>query len=315
MEYRSLDFDADKPAQYKYLRIEMAKLYAEQEEELFGPVSLTLPSENIEEFNDKEREQLKKQEAHKRELIISKEYHRVVKKVKEIRQNFSKAVVQGTRSGCGKFVYEFYDKLITIWGGSANTEPLPYGVSSNSLHNEIGVQSDSDSEDQDENLDSTGNTSVIVAPKRKLAENSVVKLIDNKHKHLEKNLSAAERDKILINEAKEDKEVRQNFTAVMKDSNECFIKAMATMSESLCDFGAGISHSIEILANATANRSHTVSAAAHYPVNQNIFNQGLQPYHVLPAPYPTYQSMYSGRETAANASSSIDEQISYENLN
>lgn len=174
MEYLSLDFDADKPAQYKYLRIEMAKLYAEQDEELFGPVSLTLPSENIEEFNDEEREQLKKQEAHERDLI-SKGYHRVVEKVKEIRQNFSKAVVQGTRSGCGKFIYEFYDKLITIWGGSANTEPLPYGVSSNSLNNEVGVQSDSDSENPDENLDPTGNTSVIVAPKIKPAENSVVK--------------------------------------------------------------------------------------------------------------------------------------------
>ena len=128
MEYRSLDFDADKPAQYKYLKTEMAKLYAEQDEELFGPVSLTLPSENIDEMNDEEREQLKKQEAHERELI-NKGYNRVVEKVKEVRQNFSKAVVQGTRSGCGKFVYEFYDKLITIWGGSANTEPLPYGVS------------------------------------------------------------------------------------------------------------------------------------------------------------------------------------------
>ena len=28
MEYRSLDFDADKPAQYKHLRKEMAKIYA-----------------------------------------------------------------------------------------------------------------------------------------------------------------------------------------------------------------------------------------------------------------------------------------------
>ena len=90
---------------------------------------------------------------------------------------------------------------------------------------------------------------------------------------------------------------------------------MATMSKSLCDFGAGISHSIEMFPNATANRSHSVLPAAHYPVNQNIFNQGLQPYHVPPAPYPAYQSMYSGRETAANASSSIDEQISYKNLN
>ena len=33
--------------------------------------------------------------------------------------------------------------------------------------------------------------------------NSVPRLIDNKRKHLERQLSAAERDKLLINEAKE----------------------------------------------------------------------------------------------------------------
>ena len=74
-EYRIRDFDADKPAQYKYLRIEMANL--------FGPVSLTLLSENIEELNDNEREQLKKEEEHKRELI-NKGYNRIVEKVEEV---------------------------------------------------------------------------------------------------------------------------------------------------------------------------------------------------------------------------------------
>ena len=34
MEYKSLDFDADKPAQYKHLRQEMAKLYADEDEVL-----------------------------------------------------------------------------------------------------------------------------------------------------------------------------------------------------------------------------------------------------------------------------------------
>ena len=50
------------------------------------------------------------------------------------------------------------------------------------------MQSDSDSEHQDQHLNPTGNTSVTVAPKRKPAEDSVVRLIDNKRKHLEKNL-------------------------------------------------------------------------------------------------------------------------------
>lgn len=51
-----------------------------------------------------------------------------MEKVIEIRQNFSKAVVSGSRSGSEKIVYEFYDKLITLWVGSAATEPLSHRV-------------------------------------------------------------------------------------------------------------------------------------------------------------------------------------------
>ncbi|CAB4014619.1 Hypothetical predicted protein, partial [Paramuricea clavata] len=34
----------------------------------------------------------------------------------------------GRRSGCGKIVFEFYDELVVIWGGSAATKPLEFGV-------------------------------------------------------------------------------------------------------------------------------------------------------------------------------------------
>jgi len=40
----------------------------------------------------------------------------------------SKAVTNWTRSGGGKIVFEHYDKLIELWGGSANTTFLSFGV-------------------------------------------------------------------------------------------------------------------------------------------------------------------------------------------
>ena len=64
MENRSLDFDADKPAQYKHLRKKMAKIYAEEDKALFEPVSLeisinsTLLIENIEELSEGKRAQI-----------------------------------------------------------------------------------------------------------------------------------------------------------------------------------------------------------------------------------------------------------------
>ena len=41
MAYKGLDFDADKPWLYKDIRIQMAQLYSEIDEEMFGPVEIT----------------------------------------------------------------------------------------------------------------------------------------------------------------------------------------------------------------------------------------------------------------------------------
>jgi hypothetical protein len=90
--------------------------------------------------------------------------------------------------------------LVKIWGGSANTEPLSFGVSSERLNSEGDGHQDLQSEFESQDSDSRSNASG--AQKRKATENAVPKLVDNKRKHLEKNLSAAKRDKILINEGK-----------------------------------------------------------------------------------------------------------------
>ena len=41
-----------------------------------------------------------------------------------------------TRSGSGKIVFEQYDRLIQIWGGSASTGPLSFGVDADSFSEE-----------------------------------------------------------------------------------------------------------------------------------------------------------------------------------
>ena len=95
---------------------------------------MPLSDDKLEELRDEDKAQVKKEVAHVKSCI-AKGYNRIVEKVKEIRHSFSKAVVSGTQSGCGKIVFEFYEKLITIWGGSANTEPLSFGISTETLNN------------------------------------------------------------------------------------------------------------------------------------------------------------------------------------
>ena len=63
-------------------------------------------------FNDmsKEEKDLAKERVKLSKELISKGTKQITEKMKEIRQSFSKAVISGRRSGCGKIVFEFYDQ-------------------------------------------------------------------------------------------------------------------------------------------------------------------------------------------------------------
>ena len=54
MEYQALHFDGDRPAQYKELRKELAKLYEIEDVSLFGPVSLSSPT-SLEDISEDEK--------------------------------------------------------------------------------------------------------------------------------------------------------------------------------------------------------------------------------------------------------------------
>ena len=109
VEYRSLDFDANKQIRYPELRVGMAKNYADDNVSMFGPVA------SIALHPFKEEKNKAKNCAKESKDLTTKGQNRVMERLKEIRQNFSKALVSGSRSGSGKIVYEFYDKLITLW--------------------------------------------------------------------------------------------------------------------------------------------------------------------------------------------------------
>ena len=55
MEYKNLDFDADKHAQYIWVREAMAKLYKEIDDSLFGPVNLPTLQQNTNQLTKEEQ--------------------------------------------------------------------------------------------------------------------------------------------------------------------------------------------------------------------------------------------------------------------
>ena len=158
MRFRNLDFDADKAARFSAVRETMAAIYCD-DETLFGPTQAPNWPPNFGQLSQEDQVTVKKEINIQKELIV-KGKSGIQEKTKETRQSFSKALVSGSRSGSGKLVLEHYEKLVSIWGGSVNIEPLSFGISNGELddqHQEfaadLDVQEDNSNEHTDNNQD------------------------------------------------------------------------------------------------------------------------------------------------------------------
>ena len=231
MTFKNLDFDADKAAQYSAVRETMAAIYCDGET-LFGPAQVPNWSGNFGHLSQEDKVTVKKEIKIQKDLI-AKVKRRIQEKTKEIRQSFSKAVVSGSPSGSGKLVFEHYEKLVSIWSGSANIESLSFGISSGELDDEhqefsadLDVQEDNNNEHVDNNQDEsdsepdvdTGNSLQISVSanrgKRKSDGSVVPRLIGNKRKHLERNLSTAQRDQLFMKGMKNHAEFRKDLLQI-----------------------------------------------------------------------------------------------------
>ncbi|XP_046848039.1 uncharacterized protein LOC124441607 [Xenia sp. Carnegie-2017] len=201
-EYEGKDFDADRTKQYEWIRVQMLEMYSDH----FGPAEADIP--HAMEMSKDEKEAYVKDLKVQRDFI-KKGYCRIQEKVKEIRQNFGTAVTNGKRSGSGKIVFEFYDRLAKIYGGSASASPLSIGVDTDTFStinqeqcDEIGLTITDESHDgsdlsSNDSLD-TSSGGVSLGDKRG-AEDACVKLIDNKRKHMER--TPAQRDQFSLKKA------------------------------------------------------------------------------------------------------------------
>ena len=333
-EFNATDFNADKIKLYEQIRQMMAAKYGT--EGYFGPPVKTGPEKNVKDMSKEEYKAYKKN--HDKEIeMIRTGYNRIKEKVKNVRQDFSKAVVSGTRSGSGKIVLAYYNDLKTIWGGSPSTEALTFGVESQSFHsqsedNETDTPSTSDGslilssecqastdslqslalsngsrrcstpvEDESETVDysetlSEKNGKLERQLKRKSESvSNVPKLIDNKRKHLEKRLTAAQRDQKLLQSAKEDICLRKEMMDCFRESTTTTAKAIEQMSQTMKGISEGIVQGMALLANALAAPRHPYF---QHPVQPHYHQQaGPGSYHCE----GFYQPMQTSVETVVNS--------------
>ena len=278
MAYQGKDFDGDRPSQYSFLRKEMATRYQQQTGSPFGPISASnLATEGLSE----EEIATIKRNIKEEEKNIKCGYNRVLEKVKEIRQKFSSAAIKGTRSGSGRVVLLHFDLLKDIYGGSASATSLKSGIDSTDVNNvnegphnsfsniattstatPTGHSFEDDEEEHFEheenqqptetNQEEVTNNSLIHRGKRK-NDKSIPQLIDDKRRHLEKRLSASERDAVLMREAREDITLRKEIISAINESNKSFSASMKDVSESMKVLGETMKMSMELLAKSPQN--------------------------------------------------------------
>ena len=75
--------------------------------------------------------------------------------------------------------------------------------------------------------------------RKRKSVNPVPKLIDKKRKHLEKTLSAAQRDALLLTEAKEESKFRKDLADATREATSCFSSALNNVSSSMTQVGNG----------------------------------------------------------------------------
>ena len=283
LEYRNCDFNADKSKQYEALRVSLASEYEDVDISFFGPTKLLDQDEQEDRDSFLERIDMQKKQ-------IRVGYNRVMEKVKELRQGFSNAVTAGSRSGSGKLVLEFYDLMVQIWGGAPSTEPLPFGIQSSQAasissidDNDVAhVSSEEETleealeepdqkknegeekkDEQDEyTLDLIGGGPVDESKqpnaskrKRKSCQSQVPSLIGDKRKKMERQLSAAQRDKLFMQEGKEEKEFRREMAKAFKESNAIFAESIKAISSSMTALASSMQRSVDTSASQSRQRA------------------------------------------------------------
>ena len=87
----------------------------------------------------------------------------------------------------------------------------------------------------------TGKSRETLSHQLRKRRSSVPALVDNKRKHLERNLSVAQQGKLLLDEAKEDAMFRREMTEAVNQSTKSFSDFVERLSFSLEVMAGGIS--------------------------------------------------------------------------
>lgn len=218
-DFDGKDMESDLIQLYEDIRKMMARMFQGED---FGPeATAIIPSE----ISESERALFQ------RDIVIEKKEikvgcNQIKYRVKQLRQNFKKAVGDETRSGSGRFIIENWDHLVSIWGGCPSVNQIKGAVVSSPDDEIMDSRMDRDIDSSEQEMESnvqpeidefnlTAEEESTCQRKRKKTKKNVVdepkkiKVSENKRRKLEKPLSAQQRDQVMVKVAKEELELKK----------------------------------------------------------------------------------------------------------
>jgi len=146
----------------------------------------------------------------------------------------------------------------------------------------------------------------VTSCKKRKAETAIPQLIDNKRKHMERQLSAAQRDQLLLQESKEDSKFKKDMTEAIKQSDQTFANAMQQMSQSIVQVAESLTQSLRVIGQGfmQPNNQHAFTPY-HHP------NRGLNASAAIYNNFGTHQFNF---EDGNSQMSSIAENNTYHSL-
>ena len=227
--------------------------------------------------------------------LIKQGYLRIKEKIKNVRQDYRNAIVQGRRSGSGKFVDDYWDLLKELWGGSPATNCIQNARTS--LDNVHPIEEDSGSSQEpleEVNYAEDGGTNDLEGVRETEVNDTsaststsddffhkpkapTARFVDNKRKILEKNLSANQRDEVFLSLAKDEVQLKQRLIGGLTEATKESNKALECISQSMVAVGKSIGHGLSLFATALSG------------VQTQQAPQGHAEYSPGPHNYPAFQ--------------------------
>ena len=234
MEFQGLDFQSDLVLCYSKVRKMMANNFPPAD---FGPQ--TVQSEDIDSM-DMQSQLAYRRKIQQFEKLKKEGYNRVKSKIKELRAGYKVAVDKGTRSGSGKLVYDHFEKLQQIWGGSPSVITIQGKRVSFPVDEcyEVSEEDKGEKEnDDDDHFDQPGMSS-------------------NKRAKMEKKMSLHQKEMIQINLMKEELQLKKEAFNVMKENAKSTQEAIKAMAESMTTIGQSLREGFAMISHSIVQSQH-----------------------------------------------------------